>query len=157
METNAMREVEAIRRNRLDVYRSRVTPGWAWPSFAVAVFLFVSSYELEPRWVHIVAPTAYAAFCGVWLGIIRVHSGVRPRLRGMPKTLFGEVVRAWVGGALLVGAAAAIGMLVSWVLAGLLAAVATFLGGREYDRRYRRRADALAGDVPMPADSVPTR
>ena len=157
METNAIREVEEIERRRLDVYRSQVTPGWAWPSFAIAVFLFVSSYELEPRWVHIAAPTAYAAFCGFWIGIIRVHSGVQPRLRGMPKPLFGEVVRAWVGGALLMGAAVAIGMLASWVLAGALAGVATFVGGRAYDRRYRRRADALAQGGPMPAGPVAAR
>jgi hypothetical protein len=157
METDPIREVEAIHRHRLDVYRSRITPGWAWPAFAIAVFLFVSSYELEAGWVHIVAPTAYAACCGVWVGIIRVHSGVQPRLRGMPKPLFGEVVRAWVGGLLMMGAAVAVGMLVSWVLAGVLAGAATLAGGREYDRRYRRRADALAGDGPLPAGTVAAR
>jgi len=51
----------------------------------------------------------------------------------------------------LLGAAGAIGLLVSFVLAGALAGVATVVGGQVYDRRYRHRADALAGDRPVPA------
>jgi hypothetical protein len=49
--------------------------------------------------------------------------------------------------------AVAIGLLVSFVLAGALAGVATFAGGQAYDRRYRRRADSLAGEgaSPVPA------
>ncbi len=147
METNATRLVDDVQRHQLAVYRSQVTPGWAWPAFGVAVFLFVSSYQLQDAWVHIAAVIAYAIFVGIWVGLIRTRSGVQPRLRGMPRPLFGEVVRAWVAGLVLMGAAVAIGLVVSFVLGGALAGIVTTAGGRYYDRRYRRRADALAAGL----------
>ncbi len=144
METRATRQVDDVQRHRLEVYRSQVTPVWAWPVFGVAIFVFVSSYQLSETWVHVSAAMAYAIFVGIWVGLIRKRSGVQPRLRGMPRPLFDEVVRAWVAGLVLIGGAVAIGLVVSFVLAGALAGIVTAAGGRYYDRRYRRRADALA-------------
>lgn len=62
----------------------------------------------------------------------------------MPRPLFGEVVRAWVAGMFLIGATIALGLLVSFVLAGALAGIVTAVGGRRYDRRFRARADGLS-------------
>jgi hypothetical protein len=135
METNAVHGVDEVRRHRLEVYRSQISPAWAWPAFGIAVFLFLSSYELRATWVHIAVPMAYALFVGIWIGMINARSGVQPRLRGMPKPLFGEVVRFWVAGALMIGAAVAVGLVVSFLLAGALAGVGTVAGGRYYDRR----------------------
>jgi hypothetical protein len=143
METNALRQIEELQRQRLEVYRSQVTPAWAWPSIAIAVFLFLSSYELDATWVHIAAPAAWSVFVGIWVSMITSCSGAQPRLRGMPKPLVLEVVRFCVAGLVIVGAAVVLGALVSYVLTGAVVAVATVVGGRSYDRRYRRRADAL--------------
>ena len=99
---------------------------------------------MREAWVSIAVPVAYALFMGVWSGLIVRHTGVQARLRGTPKPLLAEMVRAWVGGALIIGGAVALGLLVSFVLGGALAAVAIVAGGRIYERRYARRAEALA-------------
>ena len=149
METDAVQEIAAVRRHQLDAHRVPPLPGWAWPSFGLAVFLFVASYEVREAWVSIAVPLAYALFCGLWVGAIAKHSGVQARLRGTPKPLFAEIVRAWVGCALIIGGAIAFGLLVSFVLAGALAGIAVIAGGKVYEGRYRRRADALAA-APAP-------
>jgi len=144
METEASRDIAAVRRHQLAAHRPAPLPGWAWPSLGIAVFLFLSSYELREAWVSIAVPLAYALFMGVWSGLIVRHTGVQARLRGTPKPLLAEMVRAWVGGALIIGGAVVLGLLVSFVLAGALAGAAIVAGGRVYERRYARRADALA-------------
>jgi hypothetical protein len=145
METDAVREIEAVRQHQLAVHRATPLPAWAWPSFGIGVFLFLSSYALGESWIAIGAPIAYSLFVGVWAGLIVRHTGVQGRLRGTPKPLQAEMARAWVGCALIIGGAVALGLLVSWVLAGALAGIAVLVGGRLYERRYSDRADALAG------------
>jgi len=144
METDAIDEIEAVRRHQLDVHRSAPLPAWAWPSFGIGVFVFLSSYALGEAWISIAAPIAYSLFVGVWAGSIVRHTGVQGRLRGTPRPLQAEIVRAWAGCALIIGGAVALGLLVSWVLAGALAGIAVVAGGRVYERRYADRADALA-------------
>lgn len=151
MESNAIREVDDVQRHRLEVYRSQVTPAWAWPAVGAAVFLFLASYELDLLWVRAVVPAAYCIFVGVWVGMVRARSGVQPRLRGMPRPLLGELVRFWVAGALLAGAAVALGLAVSFLLAGAVAGLVTAVGGQHFDRRYRRRANALVAARSSPA------
>ncbi len=149
MESNAVRrDIDDAHRHRLGVYRSQVTPAWAWPLLGAAVFLFFSSYALEATWVTFAAPLAYVSFVGIWVGVITRRSGVQPRLGGMPKSLLGELVRFWVAGVVLAGAAVGLGLTVSWLLAGAVAAFGTVLGGRHFDRRYRNRVDALSGSEP---------
>ena len=109
-----------------------------------------SSYEVQETWVRAAVALACAMFFGAWFGLIYKRSGVQPRLRGMPRPLFGEMVRAWVAWLLLIGAAVALGLVVSFVLAGALAGVVVAVGGRHYERRTRRRADALAAALPSP-------
>jgi len=151
METDPLRQVEELQRQRVEVYRSQATPAWAWPTFAVAVFLFMSSFELRTTWVAFVAPAVYAIFVGIWVGMITKRSGVQPRLRGMPRPLFAELVRFWVGGAVVAGVAVVLGVTVSFVLAGAVLALATVVGGSYYERRYRRQADALVAGSSAPA------
>jgi hypothetical protein len=143
METNAMQDVHEIERQQLEVYRSRPMPAWSWPALAFAVFVFLSSYELRPAWVAIAAPTAYSVFVGACAGTIVRQTGVQVRLRGTPKPLLRVMIVFMAGVAALIGAAVALGLLVSFVLAGVLAAVAVVLGGRSYERRYRERAETL--------------
>ncbi len=116
----------------------------------MAVFVYVSSYQLRRTWLAVVAPLVYAVFVGVWVGAVNKSSGVQPRPRGMPKPLLGELVRFWVAGAILAASVVAVGLATSFVLAGALAAVAILVGGRHFDRRYRRRADALLPPSPTP-------
>lgn len=145
------RELDELERQRLEVYRAQATPGWAWPSFGLVVLVFLSSFELRRAWVAAVASLGYACFVGFWAGAIAKRSGVQPRLRGMPKPLFGELVRFWVAGALVAAAVVALGLAVSFLAAGVVAGVVTIIGGRHFDRRYRRRADALlASSAPRP-------
>jgi len=139
-----MHEIEDVRRQQLAVYRSPPLAPWAWPVLGVAVFLYLSSFELHSAWVAIAAPLVYALFVGMWAGLIVRRSGVQPRMRGMPKPLLREMWRFWIGCALVMGAAIAVGFAVSFVLAGALAGVATVAGGRHYERRYARRAEDLA-------------
>lgn len=150
METDASRQLDAVRRYWLEVYRSQATPVWAWPAFGVGIFVLVSSYEAQETWVSTGVALACAMFFGVWFGLICKRSGVQPRLRGMPRPLFGEVMRAWVVWLLLMGATVALGLVVSFVLAGALAGIVAAVGGRYYERRTRRRADALAAALPSP-------
>lgn len=152
MESNAIRrDIDDVRRHRLGVYRSQVTPAWAWPLLGTVVFLFFSSYALDATWVKLAAPLAYVGFVGIWVGMITRRSGVRPRVGSMPKALLGELVGFWVAGALFAGAVVALGLTVSWLLAGAVAGVGTAVGGRHSDRRYRNRADTLAGSDPAAA------
>jgi hypothetical protein len=144
VETHAAREIEAVRQHQLAVHRATPMPAWAWPSFGIGVFLFLSSYALGASWVSIGAPVAYSLFVGVWAGLIVRHTGVQGRLRSTPRPLRAEIVRAWIGCGLIIGGAVAVGLLVSWVLAGALAGLAVVAGGRVYERRYADRADALA-------------
>jgi len=147
METNGdrdlERDLEQVERQRLDVYCAQVTPVWAWPTFGVAVMVFLASFESHRVWVPAVAAVGYATFVGAWVAAVNKRSGVQPRLRGMPKPLFGELVRFWVGGAVVALAVVALGVAVSFLLAGAVAGAITIVGGRLFDRRYRRRADAL--------------
>jgi hypothetical protein len=143
METNAIRDVREIERQQLEVYRSHPMPAWAWPALGFAVFLFLSSYELSAAWVAVAAPMAYALFVGAWAGTIARQTGVQARLRGTPKPLLREMILFMVGVAALIGASVALGLLVSFVLAGVFAAVGVVLGGRAYERRYREQAETL--------------
>ncbi|CAA9276485.1 MAG: hypothetical protein AVDCRST_MAG76-3711 [uncultured Acidimicrobiales bacterium] len=147
MESDANRQVEELQRQRLAVYCSQAgTPAWAWPAFGLGVFLFISSYELRSTWVSVIATLAYSIFVGVWARMVITRTGVQPRLRGMPKPLLVEMVRFWIAGALVAGAVVALGFAVSFVLGGAVAALVTILGGRHFDRRYRRRSrELLAG------------
>ena len=86
---------------------------------------------------------AWSVFIGGWVRIIQDRSGVRPRLQGMPKPLLRELVQFWAVGAAVAGAVVALGLAVSFVVAGTLAAVIAVAGGRYGDRRYQRRAEAL--------------
>jgi LytS/YehU family sensor histidine kinase len=148
METDASRQLDDVQRYRLEVYRSQAMPVWAWPAFGVGVFVFVSSYELQESWVGTVVALACTLFFGLWVGLLIQRSGVQPRLRGMPGPLFGEVLRGWVTGLLLMGAAFALGFVVSFVLAGALTGIVMAVSGRRYERRARRRADALVAALP---------
>ena len=151
MESDVSREVEEVHRQRLAVYCSQGRPpAWAWPAFGLAVFLFISSFELRVTWVSVAATLAYSVFVGVWARMVIDRTGVQPRLRGMPKPLFGELVRFWAAGALVAGVVAALGAAVSFVLGGALAALVTVAGGRYFDRRYRLRAEALLAGGAMP-------
>lgn len=143
MESDAARQLEEVQRQRLEVYCSQSTPGWAWPVFGVGVFLFLSSYELRSAWVTMGAVVVWGVFVGLWLGMLQKRSGVQPRLRGMPRPLFRELVRFWLAGAAVTGVVVALGFAVSFVLAGVLAGVVTTVGGRYFDQRYRRRAEIL--------------
>jgi len=150
METDASRQLDDVLRYRLEVSRSQATPAWAWPAFGVGIFVLVSSYEVQETWVSTGVALACAMFFGVWFGLICKRSGVQPRLRGMPRPLFGEMVRAWVVWLLLMGATVALGLVVSFVLAGALAGIVAAAGGRYYEGRTRRRAGALAAALPSP-------
>jgi hypothetical protein len=149
METNASRRLNDVQRYQLEVYRSQATPAWAWAAFGVGIFVFVSSYELQETWVSIAVPLACTVFFGGFVGLIWTRSGVQPRLRGMPRPLLGEVVRGSLAGVLVIGAAFALGLAVSFVLAGALAGIVMAASGRYYERRARRRADALAAALPI--------
>lgn len=150
MESDPLQEVQELERRRLDVYRSQTPPRWAWPSLGVAVFAFLASYELRIGWVSAAAALGWPLFVGVWLWMINRRSGVQPRLRGMPKPLFGELVRFWVCGAAVAGVAVALGLTVSFVLAGAVAGAFTVVGGKYFDRRYRQRTDALVAALAPP-------
>jgi len=132
METHATQEVHEIERRQLEVHRAPPMPAWAWPALGLAVFLFLSSYALRATWVSIAAPTAYALF-----------TGVQARLRGTPKPLLREIILFVAGVSVLIGAAVALGLLVSFVLAGALAAIGVVFGGRAYEQRYRKQAETL--------------
>ena len=151
MESDVTREMEEVQRQRLAVYCSQgSTPPWAWPVFGLAVFLFLSSFELRSTWLSIVAILAYTIFVGIWAGMVTKRTGVQPRLRGMPRPLFSELVRFWVAGALVAGAMVALGLAVSYLLGGAVAGLVTVVGGRHFERRYHRKARALESGGPTP-------
>lgn len=136
-------QLEEMECRRLEVYAAPSTPAWGWPTLGVAVGLFLASFQFHSVVVHIAGAVAYALFIGIWVGTLARRSGVQPRLRGMPKPLRKELWRFWVAGAILAGVAVAIGLAGSFVLAGVVAGLVTAVGGRTYDRTFRRQAASL--------------
>jgi len=140
----AAQQLRDVERHRLQVYASGTTPTWAWPTFGVLLFVLLSSYEIPGTWARIVFPMLYALSVGVWVGLVAKHAGVQPRLRGMPRGLQREIYAFWVVGAVAAALLVALGLTVSFVLAGVLGGLLIAVGGSWYDRRYRRLASRLA-------------
>jgi len=136
----AAQQLGELERHRLQVYTAQVLPGWAWPALAVAVGLFFAAYAIPGIWPKIAGAAVYCLAVGVWCGVVTRRSGVQPRLRGMPTPLTGLLWRFWVGGAIGV---VVVGLTVSFLLAGALAATVTYVGGTTYERQYWRRAAEL--------------
>ena len=144
----AAQQLRDVERHRLQVHTSATTPAWAWPTFGVLVGLFLSSYEIQGDWPRIVFPMLYALSTGVWVGLVAKRTGVQPRLRGMPRPLLHELYRCWLVGAVAAAALVAVGLNLSFLLAGVLGGVLTAVGGTRYDHRYRRLARQLSDTAP---------
>lgn len=142
--TSASEQLRQIERHKVQVYASANKPAWAWPSFGVLVFLFFCSYEIRATWARIVFPLLYALSAGVWAGLVARFAGVQPRLRGMPPPLRRQIYLFWLLGAIAAALLVALGLTVSFLVAGVLGGVLTVAGGIWSDRRYRRVAAAIS-------------
>ncbi len=63
----------------------------------------------------------YALSTGVWVGLVAKRTGVQPR-RGMSRPLLHELYRCWLVGAVAAAALVAVGLNLSFLLAGVLVA-----------------------------------
>jgi hypothetical protein len=109
----------------------------AMPVLIVGTLLFFSSFEIDSRWVRILAPVAWTVFIVAWVRWLRSSNRARPGWR-LASFEWRRYLPWWIALTLVANLIALLGEKVSWIWAGVLMAALVGGGGPIVSRLTRR-------------------
>lgn len=148
---DAADELSELERQQLLPYLTDTAPPWFGPAIAVAVAVFVASYDIENAAIQIVAMLLYALTIGALVGLKVRRNGFQPRFDRAPRPIIREiligVVVLTVIGVIGVGLAATTSFRYRFTVAGVVLGAATWVWFAVFTARYQRVARRLADEA----------